>query len=126
MAQRLLEVAGFRLKAPDHLQLRIILRAEDGGGCHVIVGEREDCLFVRAMAHRDEDTWRQLPTDEMDCPCNYWLDAPLGERVVIDVDTGAELPFFIPRWGRDLPSLYVPRPPGDLWAVEHPDIVEPS
>jgi hypothetical protein len=112
--QRLAEITGFRLKAPDYLQLRVILRDDDESGCHVVVDEHESCLYVRAMAHTPELARGTRYVKETDCPCNYWLDAPLGERVVIDVDTGAELPFFIPRWGEGLPSLYVPRPPGDL------------
>jgi hypothetical protein len=39
----------------------------------------------------------------------------LGERIVIDVDSGEPLPMFIPRWGTGERSLYVPRPKGNLW-----------
>jgi hypothetical protein len=44
-----------------------------------------------------------------------WLDEPLGPRPVIDLDTGEELPLFLPASHVDERSRYVPRPPGDVW-----------
>jgi hypothetical protein len=55
------------------------------------------------------------PGHMVDCPCNVPLDAPLGERAVIDFDSGDPLPLFIPRWGTDERSVYVLRPEGSLW-----------
>jgi hypothetical protein len=46
---------------------------------------------------------------------NVPLDAPLGDRAVIDFDSGEPLPLFIPRWGTDDRSVYVTRPEGNLW-----------
>jgi hypothetical protein len=118
--QRLCEIVAFRLKGEDYLQVRVILRRdEDSGVCQLIVDEHADRIYVRAIACRSHEDDRSasswLQTDEIDCGCNWWLDAPLGERIVIDVDTGRELPLLIPRWGTGEPSLHVPRPPGLLW-----------
>ena len=33
-----------------------------------------------------------------DCPVRVWLEKPLGERAVIDVDSDQELPLFTPDW----------------------------
>jgi hypothetical protein len=74
----------------------------------------------------DDDPLRARPKEEVCCPCNIWLDAPLGERTVINVDTGRELTLYIPRWGTDEPSLYVPRPGGTLWPPEEMNAIEES
>ena len=120
--QRLLEIVGFRLKGADYLQLRVVLRRGDEGVCQAIIDEHPDRLYVRAIACLPEEPERSdvswIRTGEVDCPCNWWLDAPLGERVVIDVDTGKELPLYIPRWDTHETDLYVPRPPGPLWPPE--------
>ena len=34
----------------------------------------------------------------MDCPVHAYLDQPLGDREVIDVDTQKPLPLYAPRW----------------------------
>jgi hypothetical protein len=97
----------------------VVLRASDRGVCHATVDEHPDRVCVRAVAcvELDDEIGRPIRPDrrETDCPLRVWLDAPLGARVVIDLDTGGELPYFIPRWHLDEPSIYVPRPPGDLW-----------
>lgn len=117
--QRLLEILGFRLKGADYLQLRVVLRKGDNGVCQLVVEEHPDRIYVRALAclkeEDEEEDGYWLPGEEVDCPCTWWLDAPLGERVVIDQDSGEELPVLIPRWGTGERSLYVPRPPGSLW-----------
>ena len=117
--QRLCELLGFRPKSVDLLQLRVVLRDSDGGVCHATVEEHSDRVCVRAVAclEVDEETgWPIRPCGrEMDCPIRVWLHAPLGARIVIDLDTGQELPYFIPHRHLDEPSFYVPRPPGDLW-----------
>lgn len=117
--QRLCEILGFRLKGPDYLQLRVVLTPRDRGVCQIIMEAHPDRLYVRALAclhedepERDASGWR---SDETDCPCRVWLDEPLGEKVVIDVDSGEPLPLFIPRRSDDEPSRYVPRPSGNLW-----------
>jgi hypothetical protein len=121
--QRLCEILGFRLKGADYLQLRVVLTPSDHGVCQAIIEEHEDRIYVRALVCFDEDRValdrRSSMRDETDCPCNVWLDAPLDERVVIDVDSGEPLPLFIPHWDTDEPSLYVPRPAGCLWPPDH-------
>jgi hypothetical protein len=101
------------------LQLRVALREYDNGVCQATVEEHADRVCVRAVVcmQDDEETdWRAIPVrHETDCGARIWLDMPLGTRVVIDLDTGLELPLYIPRWGTGEPSYYVPRPPGDLW-----------
>lgn len=120
--QRLLTILGFRLKAVDCLQLRVVLGWRDGI-CAVIVDEHSDLVYVRVLACHPEDE-ADDPRDprrsreDLDSPCRRWLHAPLAERVVIDVDSGEPLPMYIPRWGTGEPSLYVPRPPGILWPPE--------
>lgn len=32
------------------------------------------------------------------CPVPVWLDQPLGDRKVIDYDSGDELALYVPRW----------------------------
>jgi hypothetical protein len=117
--QHLLTLLGFRQKAVDCVQLRVVLGWRDGI-CDVIVDEHPDLVYVRVLACHPEDE-ADDPRDPdrsreaVDCPCRVYLDAPLGERIVIDVDSGEPLPMFIPRWGTGERSLYVPRPKGNLW-----------
>lgn len=122
--QRLCEILGYRLTAVDQLQLRVALRASDGGVCHATVEQHPDRLCVRAVAclNVDQETeWAALhDRRETDCGIRVWLDAPLGSRIVIDLDSGEELPYYVARWHLDKPSLYVPRPPGDLWPTPVP------
>jgi hypothetical protein len=117
--QRLCEILGFRLKGADYLQLRVALRASDNGVCLATLDEHPDHIGVRVLAclTTDEERLKRAARDrhETDCPLNAWLDAPLGERVVIDLDTGDELWLYIPRWDPDEPSEYVARAPGNLW-----------
>lgn len=117
--QRVCEILGFRPKSVDLLQLRVVLRASDHGVCTAIVDEHPDHIDVRVLACMPDDT--PYPRDgpapkEMDCPIRVLLDAPLGTRDVIDIDTGEALPFYIPRFDVDgPPGRYIPRPPGNLW-----------
>jgi hypothetical protein len=105
--RRLVEILGFRPKAADLLQLRVVLRAGDHGVCRAIIDEHPDRIYVRALACLHEnpctcDAGRSL-SREVDCPCNVWLDAPLDERFVIDIDSGQSLPVFIPAGGSRSP-----------------------
>lgn len=117
--QRLCGILGFRLKGAGYLQLRVVLRPLDNGVCQVIIEEHPDRLYVRALACLKADAphhqARRSQPDETDCPCNVWLDAPLAERIVIDVESDEPLPLYLPRWGTHELSLYIPRPPGSLW-----------
>jgi hypothetical protein len=42
------------------------------------------------------------PREYIDCPVRVWLERPLGERIVIDADTGQELPLRVPRYIRNI------------------------
>jgi hypothetical protein len=125
-AQRLCEIVAFRLKGADYLQLRVVLTPADRGVCQAIIDEHADRIYVRAIACQSRDVADRGGSarrdEEVGCPCNVWLNAPLGERVVVDVDTKRELPLYIPRWGTGEPCLYVPRPAGTLWP---PDATAP-
>jgi hypothetical protein len=116
--QRLLEILGFRLTAPDRLQLRAVLYPGEGG-CLPVIDERSDCVRVRLVACWDPD--ETLPRHSLadprgtNCGFRSWLDEPLGPRPVIDLDTGEELALYLPGWHLDKPCRYVPRPPGDVW-----------
>lgn len=114
--QRVLEILGFRLKGADYLQIRVVLCEFDPGVCAIVTDERPDRIYVRAIACVPEDAWR--PPDELEVGYKIWLDAPLGERIVIDVDTDEELPMFVPRFAPEDRSFYMPRPPGLLWPPE--------
>lgn len=116
--QRLCQILGFRLKGEDLLQLRVVLCDFDNGVCQAVVDEQPDCIRVRVVAciRTDEIPLHQSPApSEMDCPVRVWLDEPLGPRPIIDLDTGEELPLFLPRRNLNQSSRYVPRPPGDVW-----------
>jgi hypothetical protein len=115
---RLLQILGFRLKGADCLQLRVALR--DGEGvCRVMLEEYPDRIYVRAAAcvdRDDENYWAAPSRHAVDCGVAVWLDAPLGERIVVDEDTCEELPLlFMSRGGTGEPCFYIPRPPGVLW-----------
>ncbi len=40
----------------------------------------------------------------MDCPVRVWLEKPLGQRAVLDVDKDEELPLFTPSWIDGIPD----------------------
>ena len=71
--------------------------------CQVIVDERDDDVYVRVVlcyedeGDEDEDL-RPRRHEYMDCPVRVWLDRPLGERAVIDVDDDEELPLYVPKY----------------------------
>jgi hypothetical protein len=45
------------------------------------------------------DPDRDAHGEYMDCPVHVYLDQPLGERRVIDVETACEVELFVPTWG---------------------------
>jgi hypothetical protein len=96
--QRLSHPLGFRERNVGELELRVLLGPGEDGVCQVIVEERDEEVYVRVLVHgRDED---DVPArrghDYTDCPVRMWLDEPLGERAVIDVDDDEELPLYVP------------------------------
>jgi hypothetical protein len=104
--QRLGQLLGFRERNVGELELRVVLGPGNGGVCQVIVEERDDEVYVRVLLHwQDED---HAPVHcicrEIDCPVRVWLDQPLGERAVIDVDRDEALPLYEPRYVNNVPN----------------------
>jgi hypothetical protein len=85
----------------------------------VIVEERDDEVHVRVVVcyrNDDEDEEELLrPREYMDCPVRTWLDQPLGDRAVIDVDSDEELPLYTPHYLNNIPSRITgTAPPTDV------------
>ena len=65
------------------------------GICHSLVEEDHEAIHVRVILCREpdnEDDDRRC----MDCPVHVYLEEPLSGRAVIDVDSAAELPLYVP------------------------------
>ena len=92
---------GFRERNVGELELRVSLGGGEGV-CQVIVDERDDEVYVRVLVcyEDDEDEVDVGPRrrEYMDCPVRVWLDRPLGDRAVIDVDDDRELPLYVPKY----------------------------
>jgi hypothetical protein len=101
--QRLRHALAYRERNLCELELRVPLGRDEGGVCQLVVDEREDEVYVRVLVcvvrESDSVIGRR---DYVDCPVRTWLERPLGGRVVIDVDTGQELPLRIPRYTRNI------------------------
>lgn len=98
-AQRLRHALGFRERNRCELELRVPLGGDDGGVCDVLVDERDDELYVRVLVwYREDDQQLSRDREYMDCPVRTWLEQPLGERAVIDVDSDEELPLYTSRY----------------------------
>lgn len=95
--QRLRHALAHRERSLCELELRVPLGRDEGGVCQLVVDEREDEVYVRVLVcvRRKSDSVIG-PREYVDCPVRVWLERPLGERIVIDVDTGQELPLRIP------------------------------
>lgn len=101
--QRLRRALGFWERNVAELELRVPLSLTDPeGACQVIVDERDNEVYVRvAVCYEDEeddDDVRPRRNEYMDCPVRVWLDRPLGDRAVIDVDDDEELPLYVPKY----------------------------
>jgi hypothetical protein len=115
--QRPVTLLGYRLKAIDCLQVRVVLGRGDSGVCQMFIEQSHDCIYVSALACLRRDA-RQPVRPDTDVGCRVWLDEPLGARTVIDIDRGIELPWLHVREGSFEPWLYVPRPAGELWPYD--------
>jgi hypothetical protein len=89
---------GFRERSVGELELRVALGGDDSWVCQVIVDENDDEVYVRVVVCVDEDIDAEAPSSReyLDCPVRVWLEQPLGERAVIDVDSDEELPLYTP------------------------------
>jgi hypothetical protein len=99
--QRLRRALGFRERNVAELELRVPFNlSEHEGACQVIVDERDDEVYVRVAVcyDEDEDDVRPRRREYVDCPVRVWLDRPLGDRAVIDVDDDEELPLCVPEY----------------------------
>ena len=63
----------------------------------MVVDEDEKTVRVRALVHDDGDD-QSGSHERVNCPVHVYLDRPLGGRQVVDVETGAALPLFVPSW----------------------------
>jgi hypothetical protein len=104
--QRLRRALGFRERNVAELELRVPLGGDDRGVCEVILDERDDEVYVRVLVCYEEadDEAHSRSRDYVDCPVRVWLERPLGERAVIDVDSDEELPLFIPAYLDNVPQ----------------------
>lgn len=91
---------GFRERNVRELELRVLLGGDDGGVCQVIVDEQDDEVLVRVLVcrHDKRDGTRPAWRDYIDCPVRVWLQRPLGDRAVIDMDTDEELALYTARY----------------------------
>lgn len=96
--QRVANCLGHREREPGRLQLRVALTRGEGV-CDVIVEEDQDTVRVRLLVCYDEDCLESWADREYtDCPVHVYLDQPLGDRTVIDVQTDEPVPLFVPNW----------------------------
>jgi hypothetical protein len=94
--QRVRHALGFRERSVGELELRVPLGGDDGGVCEVVVDELDDEVHVRVIVCYDPDDEEaaERPRTYVDWPVRVWLERPLGDRAVIDVDTDEELKLF--------------------------------
>jgi hypothetical protein len=102
--QRVRRALGFRERNTAELELRVALGGDDLGVCTVVVDERGDEVYVRVLVCYDADQEGRTRHEYMDCPVRTWLERPLGERAVIDLDSDEELPLFIPAYLENVPQ----------------------
>jgi hypothetical protein len=55
--------------------------------------------------HDDDDEASSRDREYLDCPVRVWLERPLGEWAVIDVDSDEELPLYTPARLNNVPQL---------------------
>jgi hypothetical protein len=92
------KIIAYREREPGRLQLRVPL-SRGGGVCEVVVEEDEQTVRVRALVHyHDDDEDGPGSHERVNCPVHVYLDRPLQGRQVVDVETGAALPLFVPSW----------------------------
>ena len=60
--------------------------------------EHEETVHVRVLMCYPPDAWCEKDDDWLNCPVHVYLDGPLNDRAVIDIDTGEALPLFVPGW----------------------------
>jgi hypothetical protein len=99
--QRLREAVGFRERSICELELRVPLTNHEHGACQVVVDEQEDEVHVRVLVCYDDGREDDKPLGSREfvvCPVRVWLEQPLGDRAVIDVDSDEELDLYTPAY----------------------------
>lgn len=106
--QQLRAALGFRERNVGELELRVPLGGHDRGVCRVVVDERDDEVYVRVLVccYDEEDEPTHSARAYTDCPVRVWLERPLDERAVIDVDTDDELPLYTPPYLDNAPQAH--------------------
>jgi hypothetical protein len=97
--QRLRRAIAFRERNIRELELRVplALDADEHGACQVILEESDDMVLVRVLVCVDEQADDCPPPREyVNCPVRTWLDRPLENRTVVDVDSNEALPLYSP------------------------------
>ena len=95
--RRVGQIVGYRERNIEELELRVVLGGADLGTCQVVVDEHEREVYVRVLVCQDpDDRTERRDLDYLHCPVRVWLERPLDDRAVIDIDTGKELPLFTP------------------------------
>jgi hypothetical protein len=86
------------------LQIRMLMR-DDEGVCTVLVEEDESSVTVRVITCRSDD-----PVDRLGYPGyaeerhHVSIEAPLGDRTVLDHQTGRPMPFYVPTHDNGRPT----------------------
>ena len=95
--QRLSQLVGYREREPGRLQLRAIIRADEGV-CEAIAVEDAETVHVRVLLCYEDSDKPLVDREALNCPVHVYLDAPLSGRAVIAVDGERALPLYEPRW----------------------------
>jgi hypothetical protein len=93
--QRVRRAVAFRERNVCELELRVPLAIGEHGVCQVIFEESDDMVLVRVLVCVDEQA-DAFPREFMNCPVRVWLDRPLENRMVVDLDSNETLPLFSP------------------------------
>jgi hypothetical protein len=96
--QRVRDCLGYREREPGRLQLRVALTRGEGV-CQAIVDEGPDTIHVRLLVCYDEDEEYDPKAEYCNCPVHVYLEQPLNDRKVIDIETDQEVPLHVPNWG---------------------------
>jgi hypothetical protein len=78
--------------------VRVPVRVSKEGVCEVLVDEQDHSVHVRVLMCYPPDASYEEDQHWMNCPVHVYLDEPLNDRTVVDVQTGEALPLFVPDW----------------------------
>ena len=95
--QRAAHLVGYREREPGRLQLRAVIRVDEGL-CEVIAEEDEESVRVRVLLCYEDTDDPILAREALNWPIHVYLEQPLNGRTVISVDTDEPLPLYVSRW----------------------------